>query len=239
MTDKIVGVDILLLAEIDGVFKTIGGQRGATLSESRATIPVSNKLSPGAYEEHEYGFGSWNISGDGVYVENEEGYAYLVTAMRNRTKIKVRWQEAGSAIYEGMALVTSRDLEGPYEGEATYSMDLQGDGQPTLTDGTLSGPLTAMVVKEETLGATLTLIPAFSGSVLEYATVADADSTYVKVTPTGPGVIKVNGVTVATTVESGEIPLGTAGSLTKVIVSVKEENKVARNYVITVARSSS
>lgn len=128
------GVDILILVDTgtDGTpqWTPVGGQRGATLSESRETIDVTHKAS-GGYKEYEYGDGEWSISCDGVLIPDDTAYKALVDAMRQEKKVKVRWQEEGTATFEGLALVTSRDLEGPYDGEANYSMELQGSGAPT------------------------------------------------------------------------------------------------------------
>jgi TP901-1 family phage major tail protein len=126
------GIDILVLVEgaVAGTFIEVGGQRGATLSETVETIEMTNKSSNG-YKEYEYGFGDWTVSADGLYIIDDAGYEKLVNALRNKTKVKVRWTEKGTQTFEGDALVTSRDLEGPYDGEATYSVELQGSGAPT------------------------------------------------------------------------------------------------------------
>ncbi len=129
------GVDILILVDTgtEGTpqWTPVGGQRGATLSESVDTIETTHKAS-GGYKTYEAGLIDWTISCDGVYIPDDAGYKALVDAMRQRKKVKVRWQEAGQATYEGLAIVTSRDLEGPHDGEATYSMELQGCGAPVL-----------------------------------------------------------------------------------------------------------
>lgn len=129
------GVDILILVDTgtegSPQWTPVGGQRNATLSENNDTIEVTHKAS-GGYKEYEYGLGDWTISADGVYISDEAGYMALVDAMRQKKKVKVRWEEAGQAVYEGLALVTSRDLEAPYDGEATYSLELQGTGAPVL-----------------------------------------------------------------------------------------------------------
>jgi TP901-1 family phage major tail protein len=125
------GVDILLLVEDEatpGTFIAVGGQRNATLSESAETIDETSKDSNGNYE-YDYGLGGWTISYDGVYISNEAGYIALKNAMRQKKKVKVRVQEGATGpIEEGMALVTSRELEAPYDAEATYSGELQGTG---------------------------------------------------------------------------------------------------------------
>lgn len=132
---KMLGVDILILVNTSSnetpVWTPVGGQRGATLSESVETVDQTTKDS-GGYNEYEYGVANWTISADGLYISDDAGYKALVDAMRQKKKVKVRWQEAGTATYEGDCLVVSRDLEGPYDGEATYSVELQGSGAPVL-----------------------------------------------------------------------------------------------------------
>lgn len=125
------GVDILVLVEgaVAGTFVEAGGQRGATLSETNDTFETTHKGSAG-YKEYEYSFGDWTISADGLYISGDAGYDAIVDALRTKKKVKVRWTEAGTQTFEGTALVTSRDLEGPYDGEATYSVEFQGSGAP-------------------------------------------------------------------------------------------------------------
>jgi TP901-1 family phage major tail protein len=125
------GVDILVLVETTtpGTYIEVGGQRGATLSESNETIETTHKGSNG-YKEFEYGYGEWTISADGLYISSDTGYERLVECLRNKTKVKVRWTEGGTQVFEGTALVTSRELEGPFDGEATFSVEFQGTGAP-------------------------------------------------------------------------------------------------------------
>lgn len=129
------GVDILIQIEskqVPGTFVTVAGQRNATFSEEAETIDVTSKTS-GGYVENDYGLGSWGISCDGAHVVGNAELTAIRDAQRNKEKVKCRWVEAGSLqIEEGFALVTSREIEGPYDGEATYSFELTGTGKPTL-----------------------------------------------------------------------------------------------------------
>jgi TP901-1 family phage major tail protein len=128
------GVDILIQmeSEVPGTYVTVAGQRNGTFSEEAEMIDVTNKLS-GGYIENDYGLGSWNVSCDGVYVVGNSELTALRDAQRNKELVKCRWVEAGATqIEEGFALVTSREIEGPYDGEATYSVELTGTGKPTL-----------------------------------------------------------------------------------------------------------
>jgi TP901-1 family phage major tail protein len=128
------GVDILLMVNTGTdavpVWTAVGGQRNATLTEESETIDITSKDSNGAFE-YDYGFYGWNIDGDGVYVKNDVGFQELKDAIRNKQKIKVRIQEEGTDVEEGMALVISREFEGAYDAEVTYSVSLQGTGELT------------------------------------------------------------------------------------------------------------
>lgn len=130
------GVDIIVLVntgdDAEPVWTPVGGQRNATLSESTDTVETTHKLT-GRYKTYDYSHADWTISADGLYIDSDTGYQALVTALREQELVKVRWQEGGTATFEGDALVTSRDLEGPYDGEATYSVEFQGSGDPVLT----------------------------------------------------------------------------------------------------------
>jgi TP901-1 family phage major tail protein len=131
------GVDILIMVEdavTAGTYVEVGGQRNATFSEEVETIDVTSKSSDG-YTESDYGLGSWSISCDGVYVLGDAQYKALKDAMRNKEKVKVRWAETGTGgqTEEGFALVTSRELEAPFDAEVTYTVELTGSGKPTAT----------------------------------------------------------------------------------------------------------
>jgi len=243
MPSKITGVDILidvnLGTEESPDWKAVGGQRGASLSESREMVSVTHKGSDGQYNENEYGYGEWSISADGVYVENEEAYFHLVSAMRTKEKVRVRWTEGGTKTFAGRALVNSRDLDGPYDGEATYSMELQGDGKPDTPEDEYSNNLSALTGIEENATTALSFIPSFSGGTYDYVTNVDSSSGWIKLTPTADaGTITVNGAVVSSGNETGEIALGDPGSITDVTIKVREENKVPRTYKLTVAREA-
>ena len=102
---------------------------------------------------------------------------------------------------------------------------------------TYSNNLSGLTGIEEEVGGALTLVPTFAGGTYEYAVTVNTASTYIKLTPAAAsGVITVNGNTVSTGTETGEIPLGAAGSITTVTIKVKETDKIARNYTLTVMR---
>jgi TP901-1 family phage major tail protein len=136
---KVKGVNILVEVDLDaqlpiptGTAKwtVIGGQQSATFSEEVEAIDTTTKDSDEFGHDYESGKYSWTVSADGLYVKNDLGYSALKTAMRTGQKVKLRLQEEGSAVEEGYAICTSRELEGGYEDMATYSIEFQGIGIP-------------------------------------------------------------------------------------------------------------
>lgn len=127
------GVDILVMVDTGTTeapaWTAVAKQRGASLKEKSDTIDVTSKDSNGN-KEFEYGLYSWNVSCDGLFVVDDTAYEKLKTAMRDKVKVKLRIKE-GTITEEGTALVTSRELEGPYEKDATYQVEFQGTGALT------------------------------------------------------------------------------------------------------------
>lgn len=127
------GVDILVLVESDttpGTFIPAGGQREATFKEENEPIDITSKTS-GGYLEQDYGLGNWGIDAGGVYVIGDASLKALKKAQRERKLVKLRWVETGETeVEEGMAIITSREIEAPYDGESTYSIEFTGTGTP-------------------------------------------------------------------------------------------------------------
>jgi TP901-1 family phage major tail protein len=137
---KVKGVNILVMIDLDQLLTTptgspdwtaIGGQQSATFSEEAEAIDTTSKDGNNGGYDYEAGLYGWTVSADGLYVKNDEAYGALKTAMRQGKKVKLRIQEEGQAVEEGLALVTSRELEAGYDEMATYSVEFQGIGVPT------------------------------------------------------------------------------------------------------------
>jgi hypothetical protein len=82
------------------------------------------------------------------------------------------------------------------------------------------------------------ITPAASGAVTDYVITYLTGVTSVTLTPTAAaGVIRVNGNIVASGAPSSAIALGGAGSLTTVTITVKETDKVAKEYTVRLLRA--
>lgn len=111
------------------VYTKIGGQRGATLNRTAETVDTTSKDSNN-WRQSEYSIREWSIDFDGLLVESDIAFAEFEDALMNQVKLMVQFETAAGNKYEGTALLTDFPIEGPYDGEATYSGTLMGDGEP-------------------------------------------------------------------------------------------------------------
>ena len=127
------GKDIMLYVntgdDTTPAWTAVGGQRNLSVEDTNDTIEITNKQSK--RKEYLYSFGDGTASLDGVYVPDDASYQMLKDAARNQQMIKVQEWENDTAKEEAQALITKHSFEGPYDGEATYSVDLQITGEWT------------------------------------------------------------------------------------------------------------
>lgn len=84
------------------------------------------------------------------------------------------------------------------------------------------------------------IVPAAAQDTTDYVITVATAIDGVELTPTAAaGVIRVNGSIVASGVASSTIALGAAGSVTIVTLTVKETDKVAKEYTIRIVRAAS
>lgn len=127
-----IGIDMLIKVNTgtiaEPVWKSVGGQRNATLNRSADTIDVTTKASD-KWAENRPGQKSWGVDADGVIIKNDEAYTALVNAWKNDEQVQVYIVRADLTIEKGMASITDFPEDGPYDGEASYSLSLAGSGK--------------------------------------------------------------------------------------------------------------
>lgn len=201
------------------------------------TVDVTTHDSEGGFKEFIAGLmdaGEVPISGY-FNNENSNGQLKMVTDCTSREikMAEIVFPESTGASWAFQGLITKIKVgDNPTNDGIPFSATIKVSGKPTLTIARSTG-LSAMTLT----GATL--IPAFAAATLEYVATAAQATSSVKVTPTaGAGVIKVNGTIVTSGQASGDVTLGAAGSITNVVVEVKESDKAAKIYKIKVARAA-
>lgn len=143
-TGYINGSDLLL--EIGG--KAVGHSTSHTLTLSSETKERSVKplatasASAGKWKDKGISSLSISISAEGLrnFDETENGFAALLTAWKTAQSVEVKCYERGSQetpYLIGKFVITSLEETSPAEDDATYSIQLENDGEPTTLDGSV------------------------------------------------------------------------------------------------------
>ncbi len=136
------------------------------------------------------------------------------------------------------AIAKGWDTSFPADGKMGVSASFKVTGKPTLLTTQTTG-ISNMTGIEETGGAALSITPAIAVGTYEYACSVNTASTWVKLTVTAAShTIYIQGTSVATGVQSGEITLGAAGTTTNVWVLAYESATSPRLYKLAVARAA-
>jgi len=123
------------------------------------------------------------------------------------------------------------------------SMTLFITGKPTLAV-TLSADISDMTGIEENAGASLTFVPAFAAATYTYETTVNTASDWIKLTVTQATAASITATALGTSytltsgVQSSQIAIDNADSVTEVVISEYDTGKAAKTYKIYVARPS-
>ena len=129
VANKVVGDDVLLKVKHLATGKLLAGQQGASISRSASEIDVSTKGTNWA--EKLAGQLSWSISCDGLLVVDDEAYDYLEEAFHNRQMVEIYVEYPSGKKYEGLAIITTADLDAPFSDACSYSFEFGGTGELT------------------------------------------------------------------------------------------------------------
>jgi predicted secreted protein len=136
---KIAGVDVLVHVQTgtdgvsgDPIYTVLGGQSGATLNRSTNISDATSKES-GGWADNVPTYNSWSIDCDGFIVEGDTALDALVTAWENRQTLKAEVRYPSGKISNGDCLIADFPEEFPFDGTATYSLSLTGNGALTTT----------------------------------------------------------------------------------------------------------
>ena len=128
------GIDFLIKVNTgtaeEPEYTTVGAQRGASLSMSAETLDKTSKDSDG-WQESLAGMRSWSISTDGLLILDDEGYMAIEEAYMMGENILIQMTTKSGALYEGDAIITTVDLDAPYDDLANYSAEFTGAGKLT------------------------------------------------------------------------------------------------------------
>ena len=126
------GLDVLIKVNVGTAevpeYVAVGAQRGASLSMASETLDKTSKDSDG-WQESLSGLKSWSISTDGLLILDDAGYMALEEAYMASENVLVQFSTKSGAMYEGDAIITTIDLDAPYDDLSSYSAEFQGSGE--------------------------------------------------------------------------------------------------------------
>lgn len=117
------GIDIVI--KVNGV--AVAGQQGASLTQSRTSIDITNRIDS-SWSESLAGTRTWRISCSGLYVVNAESLQALQSAFMEDTELSVSFTIDGVE-YSGSAILTDFPLTANFNRGLTYQAILLGTGE--------------------------------------------------------------------------------------------------------------
>ena len=161
MSEATVGKDILDYIN-SGTIATpaltlLGGQRGASVTESADEIDVSSKTT-GGYKSSLAGLKSWSMDLDALVMLNDDGVALVDQAYRQGVQLNVFIFYPDGNFQVGWASATDASYETPHDGEATRKYTLSGNGPLSAVSETVSIAAAADVIYYFPIAATATAV---------------------------------------------------------------------------------
>lgn len=223
-----------------GEITEIGG-----LKVSAKFIDITNLSSPDGFEEQKPTLlKGENLSIKGNFIASDtNGQQAMLTdflAKTSRTGV-ITFPTAITATWTFTGYIANFEITGlSNDGKVEFSAEIAITGKPTLAIGASTG-MSNLTGIEENAGGALTFNPTFAIGTYLYAVAVNTASTYIKLTPTAAShtITISNGTseqTVTSGAQSGEIDLGSAGTVTTITVKVYEAGKTTKTYTIYVSR---
>jgi predicted secreted protein len=213
------------------------------LSEARDSLDVTSHDSSDSYREFIAGLGDGGeLSLEGNFITGDtNGQIALHTDMQagtNRNCFLLLPMSVGQSM-SFTAFAQGFEPSFPHDAKMAVSGSLKVTGKPVLLT-TQSDGISDMTGIEENGETALSISPAIAAGTYEYTCTVNTVSTWVKLTVTAAShTIYIQGTSVASGVQSGEIALGAAGTDTVIWVLAYETNESPRLYKLTVTRPSS
>ena len=210
-------------------------------------VDVTHLTSPNTYKEFIGGLrdgGEVTIEGN-FYPGDTNGQIGLSSDLDAATvqDFTITFPVATGTTWTFKGLVTKFGTGAPLDDKLPFSVSIKITAKPTL-GVTASANITAFVMTEPVGGAVTGVPTPFAAATYEYSYLVLTASTYVTINVTQATATlitvynSVNGVTqtLLTTVESGQLVLGVADTISQLIVTVKDANKAPTVYTFHVVR---
>lgn len=112
-------------------YVALGGQTGASLSQSTEThdILVKSSLGEPLYRKYLPGAKEWSVEMENLFFFSDEATSLFEQAYLDNKEIKLEIRTTGNTKYVGNAIIESMDFEFNTDSVATFSASLVGSGK--------------------------------------------------------------------------------------------------------------
>lgn len=207
------------------------------------TIDLTHHASADGFREFVGGLADGGeVSIEGNFIPSDTaGQVALIADMIAKTvrEVIITGPTAGAFTWTFNALIIAFEPAHPYDDKLSFTATMKVIGKPVLGI-TASANISAMSFVDS-VGAK-TPIPAFAAAVYTYTLTIATASGWVKVTVTQGTAVSIVATalgvahTLTTEVQSEQIAVGDADSVTELTVVVRDSGKVAKTYTIYVQR---
>lgn len=109
-------------------YTAILGQKGCTLSIGTDTTDTTTKDS-GNWSENAVTYNNWSVSFDGLLKETDPALTAVRTEQKAGNQVLVQVEMPDGSKQEGLASITSFEIDAPHDDEVSYSCELEGSGE--------------------------------------------------------------------------------------------------------------
>ncbi len=208
------------------------------------TIDVSSDGSPSGFREFIAGMkdgGEVSVAGNFISGDTT-GQIALTTDMMAGTvrQVVITDPTLSASTWTFNAICTKFEPDRPFDGKFGFTATFKVTGVPVLAV-TESADITDMTF-EDSVGAVTPVPGPFAGGTYTYSATINTASTYIKVTVTDATAASIKATclgvehVLTSTVQSGQITVGAADTVTKLTITVKDTGKVAKTYTIYITR---
>ncbi|MDW0112156.1 phage tail tube protein [Sporosarcina saromensis] len=138
MSKAILGADVALFVDKSTtgfpMYNMIGGQKGASLSQSTAMHEYTHKGEGGQVKRYIPGSTEWSLECDGLFMIDDQATSDFLKAYNEKRELKIELRMPDNKKYAGKVLIENFDLEFSEDDTASYSTTLLGNGALELVE---------------------------------------------------------------------------------------------------------
>ena len=201
-----------------------------------ASVSYTREFIPGLVDS-----GSVSIEGNFITSDTDGQVAMITDALaRTQRAFVVTGPTAAAYTWSGNGFLTNIKVGAPFDNKIPFSATLKIDG--VITPGITASADATTITFADSVGAVTPVPGPFDGATYIYSATINTASGYIKATVTDATATSIVATclgvshTLTTTVQSEQITVGAADTITTLTITVTDSGKVPVTYTIYVTR---